>query len=133
MAELLKKRAEGHCFRCLAKDHQTVECRNPFKCLLCFNSGHRTRSYRAYSKSSAAPAPTLTSIKPPPSYTTMIPHCLVLHDRGRLGSPSHRADAKFMVECSTDMVAAENEFHSCGIIAISIYDDLWYHLTRDAV
>jgi hypothetical protein len=52
----------------------------------------------------------------------------------RPGSPSKRAD--YITRCITltmDMLATENDYHSHGIIAISISDDPWLHLTRPAV
>jgi hypothetical protein len=50
------------------------------------------------------------------------------------GSPSKRAD--YVTRCvalTADMLATENDYHSHGIIAISISDDPWLHLTRRAV
>ena len=34
-------RKEGRCFRCLARDHLARECRDPIKCHLCRQGGHR--------------------------------------------------------------------------------------------
>ena len=34
-------RKEGRCFRCLARDHLARECRDPIKCRLCRQGGHR--------------------------------------------------------------------------------------------
>jgi hypothetical protein len=31
------------------------------------------------------------------------------------------------------MLSTENDYHSRGLIAITISDDPWFHLTRDAV
>jgi hypothetical protein len=68
------------------------------------------------------------------SSTAMPLLSLVLRSRGRPGSPSRRAGrTDFVAECSAEMVATENELHSCAVIAIAVYDDPWYHLTRDAV
>ena len=35
------RRAAVRCFRCMAKDHQVKECREPLKCLECGQSDHR--------------------------------------------------------------------------------------------
>jgi hypothetical protein len=31
------------------------------------------------------------------------------------------------------MLAMENDYNSCGLIAITVCDNPWVHLTRDAV
>jgi hypothetical protein len=68
------------------------------------------------------------------SSTAMPLLSLVLRSRGRPGSPSRRVGrTDFVAECSAEMVATENELHSRAVIAIAVYDDPWYHLTRDAV
>ncbi|KAM0860893.1 hypothetical protein ACQ4PT_046256 [Festuca glaucescens] len=41
---MLLKRAWGRCFRCLESDHRIAFCRNPAKCLLCGDIGHKARS-----------------------------------------------------------------------------------------
>jgi hypothetical protein len=53
LAQLFKKRAVGRCFRCLAFDHRIADCRDPFKCLLCFKSGHRARHCRSHTHTPA--------------------------------------------------------------------------------
>jgi hypothetical protein len=40
---LLLKKARGRCFRCLSSDHRIISCRNPAKCLLCGDHGHKAR------------------------------------------------------------------------------------------
>jgi hypothetical protein len=50
------------------------------------------------------------------------------------GSPFSRVDR--FEACATympNMAAMENEYHSSGLITISIYDDPWYHIMRDTV
>ncbi|CAN6304928.1 unnamed protein product [Urochloa humidicola] len=34
-------KTQGRCFKCLARDHRSNVCRDPFRCLLCFRSGHK--------------------------------------------------------------------------------------------
>jgi hypothetical protein len=34
---------------------------------------------------------------------------------------------------TADMLAMENDYNSCGLIAITVCDNPWVHLTRDAV
>ncbi|CAO2142374.1 unnamed protein product [Urochloa humidicola] len=41
--ELLRTKAVGRCFNCLARDHRIVECRDPPRCVLCSRSGHKAR------------------------------------------------------------------------------------------
>ncbi|CAL4896611.1 unnamed protein product [Urochloa decumbens] len=40
---LLRSKAVGRCFRCLAFDHLVAHCREPPRCLLCSKMGHRAR------------------------------------------------------------------------------------------
>jgi hypothetical protein len=55
-------------------------------------------------------------------------------DRPRPSSPSRRLDkVEVCVPFTPAMLAMENTFHSRGLIAIVIYDDPWYRVTRDAV
>jgi hypothetical protein len=42
-----KKLFQGKCFRCLARDHQVVHCREPPRCVSCFRSGHFAHHCRA--------------------------------------------------------------------------------------
>jgi hypothetical protein len=40
---ILKKRFQGRCFRCFARDHCAVDCRDLLRCLRCLRSGHHAR------------------------------------------------------------------------------------------
>jgi hypothetical protein len=101
----------------------------PPKCILCFASGHRARHCRsACQHSSATIAIHATSTTPPP------PHRSAMQDRSKPGLPSRRADLyEACATYSAEMVAAENDYHARGVIAIKVRDDPWSHLTRDAV
>lgn len=44
--------SEGRCFRCLAKDHQVQQCRDPIPCAECFKTGHILRNCRTRSTQS---------------------------------------------------------------------------------
>ncbi|KAM0844717.1 hypothetical protein ACQ4PT_056849 [Festuca glaucescens] len=43
LKDLLKKKAAGRCFKCLARDHRVSKCRDPPTCLLCEQPGHKAR------------------------------------------------------------------------------------------
>jgi len=45
--QLLKTKAAGKCFRCLAADHTIAVCRDPPRCILCSRSGHKARFCRS--------------------------------------------------------------------------------------
>jgi hypothetical protein len=64
----------------------------------------------------------------------MAPHRFVLPAGSRPGSPSSRAERiEPCVAYTPAMVATENEYHARGLIAISICEDPWFRVTRDAV
>jgi hypothetical protein len=64
----------------------------------------------------------------------MLSQQVVLADRPRPGSPSHRAERmEVVVPYTAKMAAIENDYHSRGLIDIVMCDDPWYHLTRDMV
>ncbi|CAL4969089.1 unnamed protein product [Urochloa decumbens] len=41
--QILKTKAVGRCYNCLASDHRIAACRDPPKCILCSRSGHKAR------------------------------------------------------------------------------------------
>ena len=41
--QILKTKAVGRCYNCLASDHRIASCRDPPKCILCSRSGHKAR------------------------------------------------------------------------------------------
>ncbi|CAN6312545.1 unnamed protein product [Urochloa humidicola] len=41
--QILKAKAVGRCYNCLARDHRIADCRDPPKCILCSRSGHKAR------------------------------------------------------------------------------------------
>ncbi|KAG2624172.1 hypothetical protein PVAP13_3KG109800 [Panicum virgatum] len=45
--QLLRVKAAGRCFRCLAPDHVIADCRDPPRCILCTKSGHKARYCRS--------------------------------------------------------------------------------------
>jgi hypothetical protein len=45
--ELLFRKAKGKCFKCLSPEHRIIHCRNPPKCLLCGEVGHKARWCKA--------------------------------------------------------------------------------------
>jgi hypothetical protein len=123
--EDFKKCAAGHCFRCLARDHQVADCHDPFKCIRCFASGHRVHHCRSVRPAATAHRQPTTSpaivATPPPSLSSMSSHRLVLHDRGKLGLPSNRVDrVETVAESSAELIATKNDFHSRGVIAIKV-------------
>ncbi|CAL4970140.1 unnamed protein product [Urochloa decumbens] len=52
---LLKKKAVGRCYNCLASDHRIAACRDPPRCILCSRSGHKARLCPGRSQSQRAP------------------------------------------------------------------------------
>jgi hypothetical protein len=58
-------------------------------------------------------------------------HSTVLADSPRPGSPSRRIDrADVCVAYTSVMLTVENDSHTRGLIAITVCDDPWFHLTR---
>jgi hypothetical protein len=130
MVDAFRQRAEGRCFRCLARDHRIADCRDPFKCLRCFGVGHRARHCHSVSPPLTSATSSATAHPASPPSTTLLPHRLALHDRGKPGLASNRADrVEAVAEYSTNMLGAENDLHARGIIAIKICEDP----SRDAV
>jgi hypothetical protein len=43
LRDLLKKKAAGRCYKCLARGHRVSNCRDPPTCLLCEKPGHKAR------------------------------------------------------------------------------------------
>jgi hypothetical protein len=132
--------AEGHCYRCLSKDHQAADCHGPFKCLLYFASGNRAHHCHAPRPCSATPPSGCRATKAPsaaaPSLEplSMPPHRLVLHGHDKPGSLSRHANqAEIVAKSCANMVLAENAYHSHGVIAVMICEDPWFHITRDVV
>ncbi|CAL4951887.1 unnamed protein product [Urochloa decumbens] len=41
--QILKAKAVGRCFNCLARDHRIASCRDPPRCILCSRSGHKAK------------------------------------------------------------------------------------------
>ena len=46
---------EGRCYRCLARDHQAQSCREPIRCRLCRQTGHRQYACPKNSRKAARP------------------------------------------------------------------------------
>jgi hypothetical protein len=64
----------------------------------------------------------------------MAPHRFTLADCALPGSPTHHAErVEACVGYTTVMVATENDYHSRGLIAITVCDDSWFHITRNMV
>ena len=49
---------EGRCFRCLARDHRAQVCREPVRCRLCRQTGHRQYDCSLSKQEAACPEPT---------------------------------------------------------------------------
>ena len=48
---------EGRCFRCLAGDHRAQTCREPIRCRLCRQAGHRQYACPQNKRNDARPMP----------------------------------------------------------------------------
>jgi hypothetical protein len=61
-------------------------------------------------------------------------HHFALEEHPRPGSSSSWADrVDACIAFTPEMLALENDYHSQGLIAVAIYDDPWYRVTRDVV
>jgi hypothetical protein len=70
----------------------------------------------------------------PPSHVDMTPPSFAMMASSRPGSPSSRANrVEACVTCTPAMLEAENVYHSHGLAAVILYDDPWFHVSRDEV
>jgi hypothetical protein len=132
--QIFKQHTVGHCFHCLGFDHRVADCCDSLKCFRCFRFGHRAQN--------CSPSTTCVTIATPQSSTnypstiasTMLPNRLAMPDLNRSGSPSKQTErVTACVTISPYMLAMDNAYHVRNLIAITISDDLWLHLTQDAV
>jgi hypothetical protein len=64
----------------------------------------------------------------------MVPHSFAQADESCPGSPSEQSERIYACAAYiTDMIGTENDYHSRRLIAITVSDDPWYHITRDVV
>jgi hypothetical protein len=57
----------------------------------------------------------------PPHSSSMATHHFLLHERAQPGLPEQRTDrAEIVIEYSAKLMAAENDYHSRGVIAIKV-------------
>ncbi|CAN6339097.1 unnamed protein product [Urochloa humidicola] len=69
-----RRKTDGRCFVCLARDHRAVVCRDSFRCFACNRSGHRARhcpSRRRQQQSAAAARH--QDLPPPPKRDNRFP------------------------------------------------------------
>jgi hypothetical protein len=64
----------------------------------------------------------------------MVTHRFLHHERAQPGLPEQRPDrAEVVVEYLAELMAAEHDYHSRGVIAIKVCEDPWFHVSRDEV
>jgi hypothetical protein len=94
----LKVSLRGKCFRCLARGHYAIDCRDPLKCFNCGGPGHR--AWQCPKKISAA-ASTPSAFPPPPCFDNVNFPPLRQVNMVKPGNPMERPQETFAVAASS--------------------------------
>lgn len=119
---------ERRCFKCLAKDHQKYQCREPFRCFQCGGYGHKAGSCRTITKEKPSIKPNTNPARkrtPDISYSAILKHNKNQTDLHKTNNETmepfwEERPEEMEVYCATrDYLRPQNEFlESTGMIVM---------------